>query len=76
MALGRGGIEGSGGNVALGRGGIVGSVNAGGGAAGVSKRRRAATARLISMLDNDSAMKKHRIRQHLEIAMLGYLQNV
>jgi hypothetical protein len=35
--LGSVGTEGKGGNVALGRDGIVGRVNAGGGAAGVSK---------------------------------------
>ena len=38
VALGSVGIDGRGGNVAFGREGIIGSVNAGGGAAGVSKR--------------------------------------
>jgi hypothetical protein len=38
VALGSVGMEGRGGNEAFGRDGIVGSGNAGGGAAGVSKR--------------------------------------
>ncbi|KAJ0096857.1 hypothetical protein Patl1_28301 [Pistacia atlantica] len=67
--LGKVGTEGNGGNVAFGRGGIVGSVNAGGGAAGVSKRWRAA--KLMSMLEIDSAINKQRARKSLENAIFG-----
>ena len=38
VTLGSVGTDGRGGNVAFGRDGIIGSVNAGGGAAGVCKR--------------------------------------
>ncbi|KAJ0096858.1 hypothetical protein Patl1_28300 [Pistacia atlantica] len=69
VALGKVGTEGNGGNVAFGRGGIVGSVNAGGGVAGVSKRWRAA--RLMSMLEIDSAINKKRARKSLENAIFG-----
>ncbi|KAJ0040226.1 hypothetical protein Pint_27671 [Pistacia integerrima] len=69
VAFGKFGTEGNGGNVAFGRGGIVGSVNAGGGAAGVSKRWRAA--RLMSMLEIDSAINKQRARKSLENAIFG-----
>jgi hypothetical protein len=56
VAFGSVGNEGKGGNEAFGRDGIVGSVNAGGGAAGVSKRLRSAM--LMSMLDNDNVIIK------------------
>lgn len=56
VSLGCVGKEGSGGNVAW---GIVGSVNAGGGATGVSKRWRAAM--LIFMLDKHNAIIKDNI---------------
>ena len=68
MALGSVGTDGKGGNVAFGRDGTVGSVNAGGGAAGVSKSCR--VARLTSMLESDNAMIIDRKKQYLEKAMV------
>jgi hypothetical protein len=71
VAVGSVGTEGSGGNVALGKDGIVGSVNAGGGAARVSNRWRAA--RLISVLESKNIAMNIEIRgkQYLEKAMVS-----
>ncbi|KAK9285585.1 hypothetical protein L1049_024780 [Liquidambar formosana] len=68
VAVGRVGIAGIGGNVGLGRVGIVGTVSAGGGAAGVSKRWRAA--KVISVFHNDSATIKDKMKQSLETAIV------
>jgi hypothetical protein len=57
-----------GGNVTLGRVGIVGSVNAGGGAAGVSKSWRAP--RHMLLLESDTVMIIERRKQYLEKAMV------
>ncbi|KAK9284348.1 hypothetical protein L1049_023519 [Liquidambar formosana] len=73
VAVGRVDIAGNGGNVVLGRVGIVGSVGAGGEAAGVSKRWRAAKA--ISVFHNDNATIKDRTKESLKTAMVCLVQN-
>jgi hypothetical protein len=61
VAVGRVGKEGRGGNVGLGSDGIVGSVDAAGGAAGVSNKWRAA--RLTLLLASDNATTKDKKKQ-------------
>ena len=68
VAWGSVGTEGNGGNVAVGRDGIVGSVNAGGGAAGVSNSWRAA--KLILTLDRDNVTIKANMKTCLELAIV------
>lgn len=67
VALGSVGSEGNGSNVVLGRDGIVGTVNTGGGAAGVSNRWRAAW--LIWVLEIDT-MVKDKTEKSLGITMV------
>jgi hypothetical protein len=61
VVVGSVGTEGSGANVGLGRDGIVGNVDAGGGAAGVSNRWRAA--RLTWVLESNNATTKDARKQ-------------
>lgn len=68
VALGSVGSEGNGGNVVLGRDGIVGTLNTGGGAAGVSNRWRAAW--LIWVLEIDNTTIKDKMEKSLGIAMV------
>ncbi|RXI07873.1 hypothetical protein DVH24_014439 [Malus domestica] len=68
VVLGRVGTEGNGGNVVFGRDGMVGTGSAGGGAAGVSKRWRAAW--LIWTLESDSIATENRRKKILWKAMV------
>ncbi|KAM0976074.1 hypothetical protein ACFX2C_019024 [Malus domestica] len=74
VVFGRVGIEGNGGIVVFGRDGIVGTVNAGGGAAGVSKRWRAAW--LIWTLESDSTATENRRKKILGKAMVELVMKV
>ncbi|KAM1268108.1 hypothetical protein ACFX2G_000450 [Malus domestica] len=74
VVLGRVGTEGNGGNVVFGRDGMVGTGSAGGGAAGVSKRWRAAW--LIRTLESDSTATENRRKKILGKAMIELVTKV
>ncbi|CAN6567902.1 unnamed protein product [Malus baccata var. baccata] len=74
VVLGRVGTEGNGGNVVFGRDGMVGTGSAGGGAAGVSKRWRAAW--LIWTLESDSIATENRRKKILWKAMVELVTKV